>query len=323
VEVHDGRLLAAHTGAGVEHAAQVLRRIAGPGAPEVVSYDGERLVTTLSPPVVWRGLTAAEVAAVVGEVADVLARAHATGIVHGPLDRADVQGRPGAVLVAGWGRVHEGAPADDIVEVGRLLAQVAPDDRDLRVLAARAAAPNPPSMAGLAAALRALARPAHEHRWAPTRRAYLGFVAVGATVAIVAVGTLLGARPGRGPLTGTATSTLPTTSIAPRATTSSAPPQVPAWNGVTDHNGVRWRVGRSGDVVVLGDWDCDSIDTPSVLRPATGEVWSFARWPTGDEPLAGVPLATVPGAVGARVVPAGRCDRLAVLDDQGRSTTLL
>jgi hypothetical protein len=327
VEVHDGQLVAVHTGEGVEQQVELLRRIAGPGAPAVVSGGAGQLVTTMAPPLVWRGLRAAEVAAVVAQVADVLARAHAAGWVHGPLERAHVQGKPGEVLVAGWRRVDQCGPADDVAEVGRLLAEVAPNDRDLRALARRASAPNPPSMAGLATALHALAGPAPERRWVPPARAarvvVVGAVAIVAVVAVVAVAGLVGLRRGRPPGVVTARPATVTASTAPRPTTSSTPATVPASNGVIEHAGVRWRVGRTGDVVVLGDWDCDSIDTPSVLRPATGEVWSFARWPTGREPLAGVHLATVPGAVGARAVPAGRCDRLAVVDGQGRSTTVL
>jgi hypothetical protein len=106
-------------------------------------------------------------------------------------------------------------------------------------------------------------------------------------------------------------------------TTSTTTPVVTSSETTLVHGDARWRVGRSGDVVVIGDWDCDRTETPAVLRPATGEVWSFPRWPVGDEPLTGTLVATVPGALGARVVPHDRCDRLTVVDAQGRSTTLL
>ena len=49
-----------------------------------------------------------------------------------------------------------------------------------------------------------------------------------------------------------------------------------------DHRGRRYRVGREGDIVVIGDWDCDGDKTPAVLRPATGEIAVFDHWPDPD-----------------------------------------
>lgn len=46
----------------------------------------------------------------------------------------------------------------------------------------------------------------------------------------------------------------------------------------------RYRIGEPGDVVLLGDWDCDGIDTPGLYRPATGRVLEFGTWEPGVDP---------------------------------------
>lgn len=47
---------------------------------------------------------------------------------------------------------------------------------------------------------------------------------------------------------------------------------------------LRYRIGTSGDVVAVGDWDCDGRSTPAVLDPRTGAVHTFDDWATGSEP---------------------------------------
>ncbi len=45
--------------------------------------------------------------------------------------------------------------------------------------------------------------------------------------------------------------------------------------------GDNWYVaGLTGDQVVVGDWDCDGLSTPALLRPDTGEVFVFSAWPS-------------------------------------------
>jgi hypothetical protein len=61
----------------------------------------------------------------------------------------------------------------------------------------------------------------------------------------------------------------------------------------------RYEIGLPGDLMVLGDWDCDGIDTPALYRPATGQLFKFFGWaeedqpiitePTGDERIGGRP----------------------------------
>ena len=42
----------------------------------------------------------------------------------------------------------------------------------------------------------------------------------------------------------------------------------------------RIALGEPGDQVVLGDWDCDGVDTPALYRQAAGEVQYFDVWPS-------------------------------------------
>lgn len=69
--------------------------------------------------------------------------------------------------------------------------------------------------------------------------------------------------------------------------------------------GVAWAAGGPGDVIVIGDWDCDEVPTPGVLRPSTGAFYVFDRWaPEGTEVEARV-AGRMPGAVGARPTGCG------------------
>lgn len=82
-------------------------------------------------------------------------------------------------------------------------------------------------------------------------------------------------------------------------------------DSVLEVDGRRYRVGRAGDEVLVGDWDCDGTATPALLRPATGEVFVFPRWVERAE-LAVEPVLQVVGAEGlvSQVTPGG-CPSLA------------
>jgi hypothetical protein len=60
--------------------------------------------------------------------------------------------------------------------------------------------------------------------------------------------------------------------------------------------GARYAVGRDGDRVAVGDWDCDGQPTPGLVRPATGEVFVFDGWATGGGEVTVHAVATVLGA---------------------------
>lgn len=81
-----------------------------------------------------------------------------------------------------------------------------------------------------------------------------------------------------------------------------------------DGRRITWRgrtylVGAPGDRVALGDADCDGTASVVVLRPATGEVFEFDRWPSASDPVVVSPAATVAGARSLRIRDDGACRR--------------
>ena len=68
----------------------------------------------------------------------------------------------------------------------------------------------------------------------------------------------------------------------------------------------RYRLGSDGDVVAVGDWDCDGVATAAVLRPSTGSVHMFDRWAAADGPARAVDLGRIVGAV-SFAAPTGPC----------------
>lgn len=75
------------------------------------------------------------------------------------------------------------------------------------------------------------------------------------------------------------------------------------------HGEIWYEIGEPGDVVVLGHWSCAPLATPAVLRPATGELFVFDRWPAGDGSVSVVSTASVgPGATSLVLGEADGCD---------------
>ncbi|HEX2575086.1 MAG TPA: hypothetical protein VHK88_01985 [Aquihabitans sp.] len=60
--------------------------------------------------------------------------------------------------------------------------------------------------------------------------------------------------------------------------------------------GATFDVGRAGDRIAVGDWDCDGQATPGIVRPSTGEVFLFGGWAGDGRPVTVDPVAVVPGA---------------------------
>jgi hypothetical protein len=295
--VHDGRLVLTRTGDAARREAAVLHRIAGPGVPDLLTYDDgadPQLVTTVSPPLRLERLALPELTAVVATIAEVLGRAHESGVVHGPLRLEDVQAGPDGVLLSGWHRPTEGTPADDVVELGRLLDGLVAGDGALAATARRAMTPGALTALGLANALRARGSPP-PGRGAPTRPR---------AVVIACVGALVVGLGGLGLLAG-AGGSQPAGAVPPPTTNQ--------LGTVVERDGQRWRIGRSDDVVVAGRFDC-ADEVPALLRPATGQIWTFTSWKAGRGSLA----ATVAGATSLGVRRDGECDRLEVRDAQGR-----
>jgi hypothetical protein len=79
--------------------------------------------------------------------------------------------------------------------------------------------------------------------------------------------------------------------------------------------GRRLQVGEPDDRLLLGDWDCDDVDTPALYRPSTGEVFEFATWVSGADALTSSEThqTGVHGGTPKVVPPTGAgCDRVAV-----------
>lgn len=70
-------------------------------------------------------------------------------------------------------------------------------------------------------------------------------------------------------------------------------------------DGVRFKVAEPGDVVVVGDWNCDGLATPAVFRPSTGSVFAYDTWASDGAPTSAHTLGRAPGAAGIR--PAEAC----------------
>jgi hypothetical protein len=95
-------------------------------------------------------------------------------------------------------------------------------------------------------------------------------------------------------------------------------------NGSTVDAGVaRWSLGEPGDLVTVGDWDCDGQASAALLRPTSGDVFVFTAWAPSDEPVTVGASQQVDGGVGIRAEPAGDgCDRLVVVRADGTTATV-
>jgi hypothetical protein len=96
-------------------------------------------------------------------------------------------------------------------------------------------------------------------------------------------------------------------------------------DGVLTTQGSRWSVGVAGDVVVLGDWDCDGEKTAALLRPTSGTVYVFDAWAAPEQALSPSTRQDVPGAADLRAIDqeGDGCDELEVVHSSGESTTVL
>jgi hypothetical protein len=116
--------------------------------------------------------------------------------------------------------------------------------------------------------------------------------------------------------------------VAATASTTSTVVPGRVWPGVSFHDGVlttssgRFSVGRTDDVVLAGDWFCRGQPVPALLRPATGEVFVFDRWPAGDEQVTGTLAGQVAGArsLEAVSVEGQPCPALTAVSPDGTAT---
>jgi len=111
--------------------------------------------------------------------------------------------------------------------------------------------------------------------------------------------------------------TAPTTRAATTSTTMATTTTVPPPGVELIHEGRRYGLGAPGDIVVIGDWDCDGIATPALLRLADRTVAVFDRWPEPEATLPASVASIAPGAIGLETVDNEGCHRLRVLETDG------
>jgi hypothetical protein len=80
---------------------------------------------------------------------------------------------------------------------------------------------------------------------------------------------------------------------------------------------VRYQLGEPGDVLVVGDWDCDGRQTPGLYRPDSGEVFLFDGFAGAGGELDSRPGETTGVTGGTPVVTTDDdgCDRIEVRED--------
>ena len=134
-----------------------------------------------------------------------------------------------------------------------------------------------------------------------------------------------GSAAGSSPLTGTpdrgpgpASSGL---LLASAATNSEAGPSLESAalqpGVILEHAGNRYGVGRLGDFVETGDWDCDGEPTPAIVRPSTGDVVLFDGWPAAGQAISMPVRWEVDAPSGAEAVAHGSCHLLRVYTSAG------
>ncbi|MEN3271592.1 MAG: eukaryotic-like serine/threonine-protein kinase [Actinomycetota bacterium] len=301
-----------------------------------------------------RPLGASDAARLGASAAATLADLHARGMIHGAVRAEHVlRDAAGTVRLCGLGE-GAGEPADDVAALGALLRELLEQRettaaaRDLRVLLDRCTVDDPlarPTASAVAAALaatapaprtierpvapRAPARPlARAFSWrgttqngVPLHRYRELVVMVSAVVVAIAIGLVLARwpKPARADAA-PSTASLETTSTSTTSTTTAAVDARRVWPlpgpNVLHANG-SWTFGTTDDHVLIGDWNCDGVETPALLQP-DGDVYVVDEWT--DDAAARL-VTTIAGAVDARIERSGTCDRLVIVTDDGRTVT--
>jgi hypothetical protein len=310
VDARDGRPVLVREGVGAASEANILLAIAGPGVPEVLEAGDERVVLP------WAAaLPVPHAAADLAILAAAVARAHDAGVVHGPFLAEQVRSGP---LLLGWGEAPDGwTAADDVASFGDLAALSGHDAVAARATVADVDAR--PAMQAVAASLVPSPRPLRPPPRRPMPRRWPRVLVAVPTALVLGLAAALVLHTPR-----SAASRLPSATSQPTttSTTSTTIPSVGPSDGVVEFSGHRWAAGLAGDVVVLGDWSCSGAPTPAVLRPATGQVWRFERWPEGAEPVASRAVGVVPDGRRLAVRRVDGCDQLLAVDRRGQSTVV-
>lgn len=281
------------------HEASILTDLRHPGVVRFVDHiaDAEpALITTFVGPETWAErppATGRELLQALAELSAIVADIHSAGVCHGDLRAEHVlidgQGHPVlcgfglAQPVSAEGRQQDRQQLDDLAR--SLVTQLPTDQRRPVEAALPAVADTDQSFRQAIRILDAHASQPQEQRgprWRPSvpRPRLRTVIGAGLAAAVALFGLrLLASAPPTGPVD-TSSAPLPTPSptLAPPWTQPPGDLQSPPAT-VVNYDGRRYAVGSEGDQVALGDWTCDGQPTPAVLRPSTGEVMIFDRWP--------------------------------------------
>jgi hypothetical protein len=140
------------------------------------------------------------------------------------------------------------------------------------------------------AALRSSAREIEPSR--PTRWVTLAAIGTGLVLVLLGITGLRGEGSG---------ATLDDAFTAPSSAATSAPSS--SVEALVEDGRIivlgtqRFEVGVAGDRVTVGDWNCDGVATPAVLRPSTGAVFVFDGWASDGADVSVSPTRTIVGGV--------------------------
>jgi hypothetical protein len=232
----------------------------------------------------------------------------------------------GGVRLCGFG-TDDGTAPGDVHAFGILVRELLdPDDTSSAAAALRAVTvrctvddvASRPTMAAVTASLahgrdrERTIRPTPAVEREHTRRRWPIGIAVAALTGVALIAFLpRGARADLPPVTTTTSEAV----VATTTTTRVLPVRVWSAARIVHGAGAAWRFDGEG-MTLLGDWDCDSVETPAVVRP-DGSVWVIDAWPTGGEAAARW-VTTVDDATGAHVDElASGCDDLVVETPDG------
>ncbi len=306
--------------------ARVLQVARHPGAVQLLGVNGDtlRLALVDGERVCDRAPGPDETARIAAAAATTLADLHEIGVVHGAISGEHILvDRSGQAVLCSFGRGATDAQADgadaarDVTALAGTMLAAGTTTGGTKPALARAArgGTDGPSARRLATLLTAPSAP--PRRRLPSARPATLAAAAGVVLAVVLVTVLLARRPGaRHPSSQAAGAP----AACPAVDRGCRP--LPTTGGVIDTSAGRYRIGRPGDLVVVGRWRCRSA-LPALLRPATGDVWVWSTWATGAGPRAAHLVGRVPGARSLQVDPSpAGCDLLRVLRQDGESVVI-
>lgn len=318
--------------------ASILRRLRIPGVVALVDHledPPSALRTRFVGPDSWRDHppSGADVSPALASLASVLADVHEAGVVHRRLDPSHVLTGDGGPVLCGFAEASiDGEDAADVdiaafVAMGRTLLAGAddPDHIDGVLLDLEAGHLDLRTVSETLGRrrLRPAGPPPRRRTLRPTRAATLA----AAGLALLPVALLVRFHGGSGP---THPRSPEDATTAPAATAPLLEPRDPPAAGAASadplpassahlelvHDARRFLVGRRGDQVVTGDWNCNGTATPAVLRPETGEVAVFDRWPEAGVTIEPSRLVVVEGAI-ALNAEGVRCPALRISTPMG------